>query len=89
MVKKKSSAIIFIMETKSKQQYMETIRLKLKFENFFVVNLVGKNGDLTLLWNRDQKVKIIDFSLHHVHARIMETGQYSLVVHRFLWDPEK
>lgn len=39
----------FLMETKCENDRMELIRRKIKFDNYFVVNSIGKSGGLALL----------------------------------------
>jgi hypothetical protein len=43
MVRKKRPTFLFIMETKSTKHKMESIRVKLGFVGFFVVDQVGRS----------------------------------------------
>jgi hypothetical protein len=58
MVNEKKPNLVFLMETKLCQKKMEIIRIKLGFHNMFVVDCVGKNGGLALLWESDYDIEI-------------------------------
>ena len=64
--------MVFLMETKStqKKKKMEVIRLKLGFENMFVVDCIGKSGGLALFWEEESGVEIQNFSHRHINAII-------------------
>ncbi|KAK2647288.1 hypothetical protein Ddye_014777 [Dipteronia dyeriana] len=65
-----SPDIIFLMETKSNHIQMETIRVKLGFVGKLVVDYVGNNGGLCLLWTDKVNVSLLSFSRFHIDVRV-------------------
>lgn len=53
---------------------MESIRLKLGFNDCLSVNAIGKKGGLALLWKGDWKVNIINFSQWHISVWVGVKG---------------
>jgi exonuclease III len=51
MIKVKKPDVVFIIETKLHHKKMEKIKVRLGFQNCFVVDSVGRSGGLALLWN--------------------------------------
>ncbi|XP_059450845.1 uncharacterized protein LOC132181612 [Corylus avellana] len=68
MVKVKRPNLVFLMETKLRQNKMEGIRMKLGFGNMFVVDCVGWSGGLVLFWEDGSGVEIQNFSHQHINA---------------------
>jgi hypothetical protein len=62
MVKEKKPLLVFLMETKMNNKKIEFLRAKLKFDNMFVVESVGRSGGLAMLWS-DGKGKETPFGL--------------------------
>jgi hypothetical protein len=56
------------METKMIQKQATTIRIKLCFDQCFVVDCHGKSGGLMLLWKDSSPVEIQNFSRRHINA---------------------
>ena len=50
---------------------MEAIRLKLGFQNAFVVPSIGRSGGLALLWKREVTLEIRNFTTHHIDSHIL------------------
>lgn len=46
----------------------EMARVKLGFAGLFVVEPVGRSGDLALLWKEVEQLEIQKFSRRHIHA---------------------
>ncbi|GJZ34868.1 reverse transcriptase [Tanacetum coccineum] len=42
--------VVFLMETKNKERYLESLRHSLPFTGFFYVDLIGRLGGLALWW---------------------------------------
>jgi molybdopterin biosynthesis enzyme len=62
-VKEKRPGLLFLMETISKKQRMEWLRVKLGFNGgLFVVNPVGQSGGLALLWKADVGLEIQNYT---------------------------
>lgn len=61
------------METKSQNQYVERVRVKIKFNSCFTVNLVGRKGDLALMQSDTYEVEILNYSHFHIHPRVLDS----------------
>jgi hypothetical protein len=68
MVKKKKPTLLFLMETKSRQNKMEGLRVRLGFEGLFVVDPVGRSGGLALLWKESDTLKIQNYTRRHINV---------------------
>ena len=68
LVKQKRSSMIFLMETKLRKKKMESIRLQVGFPNMLVMDCVGRNGGLSLLWGNEIEVEIQNYSHHHINS---------------------
>jgi exonuclease III len=77
MVKEKNPNLVFVMETKLQKNKMEGIRMKLGFDNMFVVDCVGKSRGLALFWGEEIRVEIQNFSHRHINA-IIRSHPHSL-----------
>ena len=60
----------FLMETKLRGVKLEPIRNRLSFSNMFVVDCIGRNGGLTLLWGEKVDVDIQNFSQCHINGKV-------------------
>jgi hypothetical protein len=72
-VKKKKPQLVFLMETRMQQNKADRVRIKLGFDNCFVVNSKGKSGGLMLLWNSSCGVEIQNYSRRHVNAVVQRS----------------
>ena len=81
LVKSKGPRLVFLMETKKKNSYMEKIRCHLKFDNMFLVPRRHFSGGLALFWSNDLDLHIRTFSSHHIDAvvnpRIDDAWQFT------------
>ena len=68
LVKSKGPRLVFLMETKKKNSYMEKIRCHMKFDNMFLVPRRHFSGGLALFWSNDLDLHIRTFSPHHIDA---------------------
>ncbi|XP_059429161.1 uncharacterized protein LOC132162970 [Corylus avellana] len=75
MVKDKRPSILFLMETKSRQQKMEGLRVKFEFDGVFMVDLVGKSGGLALLWKDSDRLEIQNYTRRHINAVVKLPGR--------------
>lgn len=60
---------IFLCETIRSKTKMEIIRLKLGFNGILVVEPMGKNGGLALLWKDIEKINLRSMSQNHVDEK--------------------
>jgi exonuclease III len=68
LCKVKKPNLVFLMETKLRQQKMEKIRIKIGFRNMFVVDCVGRSGGLALFWKDEVGLEIQNYSRRHINA---------------------
>ena len=68
LVKSKGPRLVFLMETKKNNSYMEKIRCRLQFDNMFLVPRRYFSGGLTLFQSNDLDLHIRTFSPHHIDA---------------------
>ena len=68
MVKEKKPDILFLMETKCRNERMEGIRVKLGFQGLFVVEPVRLSGGLALLWRDHHPLEIQNYTRRHINA---------------------
>jgi hypothetical protein len=70
LVKNKQPSLLFLMETISKRQKLERLRIRLGFEGMFAVDPVGRSGGLVLFWKEDSGLEIQNYSRRHINAVI-------------------
>ena len=70
MMKVKKPNVVFLMETKLGKTKMELIRIKTGFLNLFVVDCVGRSGELALLWDDETELSIQNYSRRHINVVI-------------------
>ena len=58
LVRAKGPKLLFLMETKKKNSYLEKVRCHLKFDNLFVVPRRHQSGGLAFLWMNDLDLHI-------------------------------
>ena len=61
---------------------IEFLRTKLKFNNMFVVESVGRSGGLAMLWSNDLSLSIQNFSQRHINGTItrrVDGGKWKLM----------
>ena len=51
-----SPNVVFLCETKNQQNYMRQVQKKIRFENGYFVNSIGRAGGLVLFWNNDVSI---------------------------------
>lgn len=70
LVRKKRPFIVFLLETRMKDNRMEKYRKDLGFKMGFYVNPLGKSGGLGLWWGEDTKIDILSASKNLIDTRI-------------------
>ena len=58
LVRAKGPKLLFLMETKKKNSYLEKVRCCLKFDNLFDVPRRHQSGSLALLWMNELDLHI-------------------------------
>jgi exonuclease III len=72
MVRDKRPNILFLMETKCRKNKMEGIKVKLGYNNMFVVESVGWSGGLALFWQESVDLEIQNFTQRHINTCVKE-----------------
>ena len=65
--------MVFLCETKNKQQFMEKVRKQLRFEDCVVVESMNKSRGMVMMWNTEVKVLEINTTAFTMEAHIMDT----------------
>ena len=60
LVKKYSPSILFLMETKAKDNHLKRLCSKIHMENVFIKPRVNTGGGLALYWKDELNLKVID-----------------------------
>lgn len=67
--------LVFLSETKCKQQRMGHIRAQLSFNGAFTVDAVGHSGGLAIMWKSPIQVALRSFSKFHIDVAIAEENE--------------
>ncbi|XP_050242494.1 uncharacterized protein LOC126691502 [Quercus robur] len=70
LVKKHSPTIVFLMETRAKEQYLKNFCKKLHLENVFIVPRNNTGGGLALYWKNGIDLHVQNSSLTYIDAVI-------------------
>jgi hypothetical protein len=65
------------METKCRNERLESIRVRLGFKGMFVVEPVGRSGGLVLFWKDDHMLEIQNYTRRHINAVVKEEDSRS------------
>jgi len=71
-VRRYSSKVVFLIETKAKNRRIERIRNMLGLANGLIVPCIGRSGGLALLWAREVDLEIKSYSKNHIDLVIEE-----------------
>ena len=66
LVAKEKPAILFLMETKNKEDVVKRMQRKLQFRECFIVNPLGLAGRLAVFWNEQVTISIDSSSTYFV-----------------------
>lgn len=69
-VRKNSSNILFISETKCKKERIEIVKKELGFDLCFWVDSMGKSGGLALVWFNQLDITMLSFSKGHIDISV-------------------
>ena len=81
VVKREVPKIIFLMETKSNEDWMVMVRDKCGFKHGIFVSSNGSSGGLAMLWKEEVQLHVQSFSLSHIDALVddgNEVGEWHL-----------
>lgn len=75
LLRVKCLSIIFLMETKCSRVQMDSVRRNVGYPNYFVVDSVGKGGELASIWGDDTCLKVVNYSQYHIYCEVEESEQ--------------
>ena len=61
--------VFFFIETKRKNQEMEWLRSRWRFDKCFTVEGIGRGGGLALLWMEEVNIEVMSFSKYHIDVK--------------------
>lgn len=72
--------IVGLLETKLSVREWDTLRVKVGFQNCFVVGKRGISGGMTLLWNTEVDVTLLSYSDHHIDVLVKTMEEFRLTL---------
>ena len=70
LVRSKKSDFIFLMETMCSREKLESLKVKLGFDNLFNMDKVGRSGGLSLYWKSPHNVRLLKFGRNFIDVRV-------------------
>ena len=62
--------VVFLFETLVNSNKIESLRVKLGFQNAMVVNRLNQGGGVAVIWKDMEKCIVLSFSNHHIDLEI-------------------
>ena len=82
VIKREDPKIVFLMETKSNEDWIVMVRDKCGFKHGIFVSNNGSSGGLAMLWKEEVLLHIQSFSISHIDALVddgNEVGKWHLM----------
>lgn len=70
LIRSKNPTVIFLMETKRKNQRLELIQKECGFSNGFSVEPLGLAGRLAVWWNLDVTIEILGYYQNWIDSQV-------------------
>ena len=70
LVKTHRPMVIFLFETLVNSNKIESLRVKLGFQNALAVDRLGRGGGAAVIWKDLEKCRVTSFSTHHIDLEI-------------------
>ena len=89
VVNKEEPIIVFLMETKSKRDWMEKVKEKCNMKHGLIVPSSGNSGGLPMMWKEEVKVDVKTYSYDYLDAWVdggLDVGWWHLI--GFYGNPE-
>lgn len=88
LVKDQAPMVCFLMETQyDKKGFVKHCR-EVPFPNKFIVKKSNSGGGLALLWKTEAKIDVINFTEHHILAKVVEEDGFQWYLDCFYGWPE-
>nr|XP_023928291.1 uncharacterized protein LOC112039640 [Quercus suber] len=88
MVRDQVPTVCFLMETRLDREGFDYHCRELPFQNKFIVKKPIGGGGLALIWKEEVKLEVINFTEHHILARVVEEDGYAWMLTCFYGWPE-
>ena len=69
-INKEDPIIVFLMETKSSNEWMDKVKEECNMKHSWVMTSNGRSGDLALLWKDEIKIGLLMYSLNHIDVLV-------------------
>lgn len=86
-LRKNSSGLVFLSNTKLTSNWATSVHWSVGFTRAFVVDCVGRSGELLLLWKDDWDVTIQSFLKGHIDAEVASLDGDAWHFTRFYGNP--
>ena len=80
--------VCFLMETCLDKEGFDNHCRELQFPNKFIVKKPYGGGGFALIWKEEVKLDVINFTDHHILARVVEEDGFAWMLTRFYGWPE-
>ena len=68
--------VCFLMETRLDKEGFKKLYGNLSFQNKIIVKQLDSGGGLAFLWKNEVRLEVINFTVNHVLAKVMEEDGY-------------
>ncbi|KAL8526940.1 hypothetical protein ACS0TY_015983 [Phlomoides rotata] len=75
LVRARRPSLVFLSETLCAASKIEEIRVKLKFDSCFNVNVVGRSRGLCIIWNPSTLCNVLSYSNNHIDVLVTELNK--------------
>ena len=75
LVKTHRPMVVFLFETLDNGNKIESLRVKLGFQNALAVYRLGRGGGVVVLWKDLEKCTVLSFSNHHIDLEIEDEAR--------------
>lgn len=88
MVRDQVPTVCFLMETRLDREGFDYHCKELPFQNKFIVKKPTGGGGLALIWKEEVKLEVINYTEHHILARVVEEVGFEWILTCFYGWPE-
>ena len=89
LVKTHRPMVVFSFETLVNSNKIESLRVKLGFQNALAVDRLGRGGGVAVLWKDMEKCRVMSFSNHHIDLEIEDEAWGKWCLTGFYGMPER
>ena len=81
--------VVFLFETLVSNNNIESLRVKLGFQNALAVDRLGRGGGVAVLWKDLEICRVMSFSNHHIDLEIEDEARGKWHLTGFCGMPER